>query len=59
VIAQTASSFGLHPDYHQPSDDLSHIDFQHMNAVITSLIPAIQWLANSSFTPEWKAGGRP
>jgi peptidase M28-like protein len=59
VIAQTASSFGLHPDYHQPSDDLSHIDFRHMNAVITSLIPAIEWLANSNFKPEWKPGGKP
>ena len=59
VVAQTASSFGLHLDYHQPSDDVAHIDFQHMNAVISSLITAVEWLANSNFKPEWKPGGRP
>ncbi len=59
VVAQTASSYGLHSDYHQPSDDLAHIDFRHMTAVIASLTPAIEWLANSSFKPEWKPGGKP
>ena len=32
VVAQTVSSYGLHSDYHQPSDDLAHIDFKHMDA---------------------------
>jgi aminopeptidase YwaD len=59
VVSQTASSFGLHNDYHQPSDDLAHINFKHMTAVIGSLIGPIEWLVNSSFTPEWKAGRRP
>ena len=34
VVAQTVSSFGLHKDYHQPSDDLEHIDFPHMTEAI-------------------------
>jgi len=59
VVAQTASSFGLHADYHRPTDDLAHIDYRHMNAVISSLIPAIEWLVNSSFKPEWTPGGKP
>ena len=59
VVAQTVSSFGLHADYHQPSDDLSHIDFAHMTAAIGSLIQPVQWLLNSDFRPEWNAGGRP
>ena len=59
IVAQTASSFGLHADYHQPSDDLAHIDFKHMIEAIGSLITPIEWLANSDFRPEWKAGGRP
>ncbi len=54
VVAQTASSFGLHADYHQPSDDLAHIDFRHMQAAIASLIAPIEWLVNSDFRPEWK-----
>lgn len=59
VVAQTASSFGLHDDYHQPSDDLAHIDFQHMNTVIGSLISPVEWLVNSDFRPQWNAGGKP
>ena len=59
VVAQTASSFGLHADYHQPSDDLAHIDFQHMRAVIASLIESVGWLVNSDFRPRWVDGGRP
>jgi Zn-dependent M28 family amino/carboxypeptidase len=59
VVAQTASSFGLHADYHQPSDDLAHIDFHHMQVAIASLIGAIEWLVNSDFRPQWKEGAKP
>jgi aminopeptidase YwaD len=59
VVAQTVSSFGLHKDYHQPSDDLKHIDFPHMTAAIGSMIRPVQWLANSRFTPKWNPGGKP
>lgn len=59
VVAQTVSSFGLHPDYHRPSDDLAHIDFAHMTAAIGSLIAPVRWLVNSDFVPQWEAGKRP
>lgn len=59
IVAQTASSFGLHADYHQPSDDVVHIDFKHMTEAIGSLLGPIEWLANSNFKPEWTAGGKP
>ena len=59
VVAQTVSSYGLHKDYHQPSDDVAHIDFQHMDAAIGSLLQPVSWLVNSSFTPQWSVGGRP
>ena len=59
VVAQTISSYGLHGDYHQPSDDLAHIDFKHMDAAIGSLLRPVQWLVNSSFTPKWNDGGKP
>ena len=59
VVAQTVSSFGLHADYHQPSDDLAHIDFRHMAIVIASLIGPLEWLANSDFRPAWKPGQKP
>lgn len=59
VVAHTISSFGLHADYHQPSDDLSHIDFTHMSEVISSMLKPIEWLANTQWKPAWNVGGKP
>jgi aminopeptidase YwaD len=59
VVAQTVSSFGLHADYHQVTDDLAHIDFGHMTESIQSLLAPIRWLADSDFKPDWVPGGRP
>jgi peptidase M28-like protein len=59
VVAQTVSSYGMHSDYHQPSDDVAHIDFQHMDATIGLLLGPVRWLVNSSFTPQWNEGGKP
>jgi hypothetical protein len=59
IVAQTISSFGMHKQYHQPSDDVAHIDFVHMERAIGSLLGPLRWLVNSDFRPEWIAGGRP
>jgi len=59
VVAHTVSSYGLHREYHTPQDDLAHIDFAHMTALIQSLVGPIRWLANSSFVPTWQPGGQP
>jgi aminopeptidase YwaD len=59
VIAHTVSSFGLHKEYHQVSDELTLIDFAHMTDAIRSMLDPIRWLANSGFRPEWRQGMRP
>jgi Zn-dependent M28 family amino/carboxypeptidase len=59
LIAQTVSSFGLHKDYHQPSDELGKIDFSHMTNAIASMVAPINWLADTAWKPEWKIGGKP
>jgi aminopeptidase YwaD len=59
VIAHTVSSFGLHKDYHQPSDEVRLIDFAHMTDAIRSMLEPIRWLANSGFKPEWLPGMKP
>jgi hypothetical protein len=59
VIAHTISSFGLHADYHRPSDEISKIDFPFMTRSINSLVKPIQWLANSTFHPAWLPGQAP
>ena len=59
VVAHTVSSYGLHKDYHQPSDEISKIDFVHMTDAIQSMLEPIRWLANSGFTPSWLPGMKP
>lgn len=59
IIAQTVSSFGLHPDYHQPSDEINRIDFPHMARAIGSMVAPIAWLAQTSWKPQWLAHGKP
>jgi hypothetical protein len=59
VVAHTVSSFGLHPEYHQPSDDIAHIDFAHMTRAINSMLAPVLWLLNSNFTPAWAEGKKP
>jgi hypothetical protein len=59
IIAQTVSSFGLHTDYHQPSDEISRIDFPHMTRAIGSMVGPIEWLAQTAWKPQWLANGRP
>ena len=59
VIAQTVSSFGLHTDYHRPSDEVSKIDFAFMTKAINSMVKAVDWLANSTFRPAWLPGQAP
>jgi hypothetical protein len=59
VIAHTVSSYGLHKEYHQPSDDVKAVDFPHMTESIQSMLSPIRWLADSGFKPEWLPGQKP
>lgn len=59
VIAHTVSSYGLHKQYHQPSDEIGTIDFAHMTDAIRSMLEPIRWLANTTFKPAWHPGMKP
>jgi aminopeptidase YwaD len=59
VVAHTVSSYGLHKEYHQPSDEVRLIDFAHMTDAIQSMLEPIRWLANSTFKPAWLPGMKP
>ena len=59
IIAHTVSSFGLHHEYHRPNDDVSHIDFAHMEHAIESIVEPVKWLANTEFKPDWLPGKKP
>ena len=59
IVAHTVSSFGLHKDYHQPSDELRTINFPRLTGAINSMIEPIRWLSNTTWQPQWKSGGKP
>lgn len=59
VVAHTVSSYGLHKQYHQPDDDVAHIDFKHMTRSISSMVAPVRWLANTVFVPKWNEGKKP
>jgi Peptidase family M28 len=58
IPAHTLSSFGLHGDYHRPSDEVETIDFAHMTQVVEATARAVRLLADGP-APVWKPGGRP
>jgi hypothetical protein len=58
IPAHTLSSYNLHSDYHQPSDEISRIDFEHVTGVIRAGAMAAGILANGP-APVWKPGGQP
>ncbi len=58
IVAHTLSSFNLHKDYHQLTDDISRVDFDHMAGVINAAVAATRILSDGT-KPEWKAGGKP
>lgn len=58
IVAHTLSTFNLHTDYHQLSDDASHADYDHMTGVINAGAKAARLLSDGP-KPEWKAGGKP
>jgi hypothetical protein len=59
IIAHTVSSFNLHKDYHQPSDEIGKLDFPYMATVISSMVRPIQWLADTEWKPAWNPNGKP
>lgn len=58
IPAHTLSSFNMHDDYHQLSDEVSKVDFAHMAGVINIGVKAVGLLGNGP-APVWNAGGKP
>lgn len=59
VVAHTVSSFGLHGEYHQPSDEFRHVNIPHMRDAIASLVEPVRWLATTTEKPSWIEGKKP
>jgi Zn-dependent M28 family amino/carboxypeptidase len=58
IPAHTISSYGMHTDYHAPSDEVAKIDFPHMARVVEATARLVRLLAEGP-NPEWHPGGRP
>lgn len=59
IVAHTIGSFALHAQYHQPDDDIAHIDFAHLERSIASMMAPLEWFVNSDFKPQWVPGKKP
>jgi aminopeptidase YwaD len=59
VVAHTAAGWGTPPTYHQPNDDIAHLDINFMTSAIQSLIDPLRWLATNDFKPAWFPGMQP
>lgn len=60
VVAQTVCAWPVPPTYHQPTDDLAHVDLPFMAEVIQSMLGPVQWLLNTTtYRPQWKPGMKP
>ena len=58
IPAHTLSSFGMHTDYHQPSDEVERMDFAHLEQVAQLVARAARLLADGP-APAWHPGSRP
>jgi hypothetical protein len=58
IPAHTLSSFSLHSDYHQPSDEVDRIDFTHLEQAADLVVRATRLLADGP-RQMWRPEGRP
>jgi hypothetical protein len=58
IPAHTLSSFSLHSDYHQPSDEVDRIDFTHLEQAADLVVRATRLLADGP-RQMWLPEGRP
>lgn len=57
IPAHTLSSYGMHSDYHQPTDEVDRVDFDHMAALVGAAVEAVRLLVDGP-RPDWVEGGR-
>lgn len=59
VVAQTLSSYNLHRDYHQVSDEPATLDYAHMESCVRAALEAARAMADGRIDPAWAAGKNP
>ncbi|MDF1837441.1 MAG: M28 family peptidase [Planctomycetota bacterium] len=56
VVGQTLSSYNMHKDYHQVSDEMATIDFEHLAGTARGALAAALLLSNAKERPSWNEG---
>ncbi|MBL8861830.1 MAG: M28 family peptidase [Planctomycetes bacterium] len=59
VIGQTLSSYGLHADYHRPSDEADTLDYEHLAAAARTGEKAVRLVAEGAVALAWASGKSP
>lgn len=59
VVAQTLSSYNLHRDYHQVSDEPSTLDYAHMETCVRAALEGAKALSDGRIDPTWLEGKNP
>ncbi len=59
VVAQTLSSYNLHRDYHQASDEPATLDYDHMERSVRAALDGARALADGRIDPVWLEGKNP
>lgn len=58
IPAHTLSTYGMHDDYHRPSDEVERVDWTHLTRVVDMVVRSVETLADGP-APRWNPGGRP
>jgi hypothetical protein len=57
IVAHSLSAGSLHPDYHQPSDEVEKLDIPHMTQIIRRLLDVTRELTERDEAPAWNKQG--
>jgi hypothetical protein len=58
IVAHSLSAGSLHPDYHQPSDEVEKLDIPHMTQIIRRLLDVTREFAERDDAPAWNKQGK-
>ncbi len=58
IPAHTLSSYNMHRDYHEPSDEVGAVDTTHLERAAGVVSRAVRLLADGD-APQWHPGGQP
>ena len=59
IVGQTFSTYDLHKDYHEVSDEADRLDYAHMESCVRSVLGAVRLVTDGTLRPKWNEGHEP